>query len=196
MKFKIITFFCLIFFSLTSCKTQELPYHQIPDAPENYEAGNVLSRVIDGLGYRYYWATEGLTEENLNYVPKGDTRSMFGTIEHILALSNGILKTVKNKPIIRSDYQEVLTFDEIRRATLINLKEASDFLRGKDENDLAKMEITFQRGENKSTFPLWNLLNGQLADALYHTGQIVSFRRSAGNPINPEVNVFRGKTGS
>lgn len=196
MKFKIITFLCLIFLAQTSCNSQELPYHQIPDAPENYEAGNVLSRVIDGLGYRYYWATEGLTEENLNYVPKGDTRSMFGTLEHILALSNGILKTVKNKPIIRSDYQEVLTFDEIRRATLINLKEASDFLRGKDENDLAKMEITFQRGENKSTFPLWNLLNGQLADALYHTGQIVSFRRSAGNPINPEVNVFRGKTGS
>lgn len=196
MKFNIITFFCLIFLSQTSCNSQELPYHQIPNAPENYEAGNVLSRVIDGLGYRYYWATEGLTAENLNYVPKGDTRSMFGTLEHVLALSNGILKTVKNKPIIRSDYQEVLTFDEIRRATLINLKEASNFLRGKDENDLAKMEITFQRGENKSTFPLWNLLNGQLADALYHTGQIVSFRRSAGNPINPEVNVFRGKTGS
>jgi len=197
MKLKILIPFVFVIIGLqSSCNSQELPYHQIPDAPENFEAGNVLSRVIDGLGYRYYWATEGLTEENLNYVPKGDTRSMLGTLEHIHGMSNGILKTVKAEPIIRNEDKKAISFEEIRAETLKNLKAASDYVRGKDEDDLAKMEIIFQRGENKRSFPLWNLLNGQLSDCIYHTGQIVSFRRSSGNPINPEVNVFMGKTGS
>ena len=30
-------------------------------------------------------------------------------------------------------------------------------------------------------------------DALYHVGQVVSYRRAAGNPIDPQVNVFLGK---
>ena len=29
-------------------------------------------------------------------------------------------------------------------------------------------------------------------DAIYHTGQIVSFRRTTGNPIDSSVNVFMG----
>ena len=197
MKFYIVISLAFVLIGIqSSCKTQTLPYHQIPEAPTTFESGNVLSRIIDGLGYRYYWATEGLTEEDLNFIPKGDTRSAFGTLEHILALSNGVLKTVKKEPIVRSENKETYTFEEMRAQTLKNLKEASDSVRGKDENELAEMQIVFQRGENKSTFPLWNLLNGQLTDAIYHTGQIVSYRRSSGNPINPEVNVFKGKTGS
>jgi hypothetical protein len=30
--------------------------------------------------------------------------------------------------------------------------------------------------------PFWHLINGPMADALTHTGQISSFRRLAGNP--------------
>jgi len=49
-----------------------LPYHTIPEAPENYTAGTMVSRMIDGLGFRYYWATEGLTPDNLTpyYIPQ------------------------------------------------------------------------------------------------------------------------------
>jgi len=38
------------------------------------------------------------------------------------------------------------------------------------------------------------MMNGPLADAIYHVGQIVVFRRANGNPQNPRVNVFMGKT--
>ena len=61
----------LIMFLLMPLFSQEvgaaLPYHKIPEYPENYGAGNVLSRLIDGLGYRYYWATKDLRVEDLAY---------------------------------------------------------------------------------------------------------------------------------
>jgi hypothetical protein len=51
----------------------------------------------------------------------------------------------------------------------------------------------FSYGGNYAEYPLWNMLNGPLADAIYHTGQIVTFRRTTGNPSNKRVNVFRGR---
>ena len=39
--------------------------------------------------------------------------------------------------------------------------------------------------------PFWHMVNGPLADALTHVGQINTFRRLAGNPC-PEANVFKG----
>jgi len=36
------------------------------------------------------------------------------------------------------------------------------------------------------------LLNGPIADALTHVGQVISFRRTSGNPIPKGVNVFMG----
>jgi hypothetical protein len=39
--------------------------------------------------------------------------------------------------------------------------------------------------------PFWYIINGPLADALTHIGQINSFRRIAGNPA-PKARVFFG----
>ena len=47
--------------------SEDLPYYEIPDYPSAYNASTVVARMIDGLGFRYYWATEGLREEDLNY---------------------------------------------------------------------------------------------------------------------------------
>ena len=44
------------------------------------------------------------------------------------------------------------------------------------------------------TFPFWNMINGPISDAIWHSGQVVANRRASGNPINPKVNVFIGKT--
>ena len=64
----------------------------------------------------------------------------------------------------------------------------------KTDEEIANLKVIFDREERKMSFPLWNLLNGPLSDALYHTGQVVSFRRTTGNPIQKGVNVFLGKT--
>ena len=56
-------------------QNQDLPYYEIPEYPESYTAGTVSARMIDGFGFRYYWATEGLRVEDLKFRPNVDARS-------------------------------------------------------------------------------------------------------------------------
>ncbi|MGA0232790.1 MAG: hypothetical protein ACO3MB_07940, partial [Saprospiraceae bacterium] len=63
-----------------------LPYMEIEDYPSNNNSGAIMQRLTDGLGYRYYWATEGLTAEELNYTADNDSRSIRKTLEHIHSL--------------------------------------------------------------------------------------------------------------
>ncbi len=85
-----------------------------------------------------------------------------------------------------------MDFPTLRKATLENLKTASDLLRS-GKVKLEDCKIVFQHSETKSEYPFWNNLNRPLADALWHTGQVVSFRRSSGNPFSSKVSVFNGK---
>ena len=171
--------------------TSELPYHQIPDAPETFTAAGVTSRMIDGLGYRYYWATEGLRSEDLAYDPGNDGKICSEVLEHIAGLSNFILTAIHKEVNGTRKVPENISWLEQRAYTLNNFKEISDILR--ETGDVSECKIIFKRGEETSEFPFWNLINGPIEDAIYHTGQIVSYRRSSGNPSNPNVNVFRGK---
>lgn len=171
-----------------------LPYHQIPAAPDSYSPGNIAARMVDGLGYRYYWATKDLRPEDLSYKPSEDGKTTEETLEHMLGLSHTVLNTVTRTPNVRPTNRPPMNYEETRKATLENIKKASDHLRAAKDEDIETFEIVFQRGENRSAFPFWNLLNGPLADAIYHTGQIVAFRRASGNPLHPFVNVFIGKT--
>ncbi|MEM9820303.1 MAG: hypothetical protein AAF985_04500 [Bacteroidota bacterium] len=171
-----------------------LPYHQIPEAPDSYSAENIAARMVDGLGYRYYWASKDLRPEDLQYKPSEDGKTTQETLEHLLGLSQTVLNAVTQQANIRPAQRAPMTYEEMRKATLENIKQASDQLRMAQAGAIENFEIVFQRGEKKSTFPFWNILNGPLADAIYHTGQIVAFRRASGNPIHPFVNVFIGKT--
>ena len=173
---------------------ESLPFQEIPDYPEAYTAEAVAARMADGLGFRYYWATEGLREEDLAFRPSEAARTSEETIRHIYGLSVIIVNAVfeKANESGAEDGSE-LTFEQLRRATLNNLKLASDKLRASPEGALNGYEVVFKRGETSRSFPFWNLINGPIADAIWHTGQVVSFRRSSGNPINPKVSVFSGR---
>ncbi len=173
-------------------KKQLLPYHQIPDYPDTYTSGTVAARVVDGLGYRYYWATEGLTEKDLEYQPGNEGRSAGETLDHIFRLSTTILNAAQSVANVRPAPKVELNWQQKRQKTLENFKKASDLF--KTSESLEQHKIIFQRGENTAEFPFWNLLNGPIADAIYHVGQVVSYRRSSGNPVNPFMNVFIGKT--
>ena len=169
----------------------KLPYHQIPDAPETFTAAGVTARMIDGLGYRYYLATEGLRSEDLAYNPGNDGKTCSEVLEHIAGLSNFILTAIHKEVNGTRKVPENMSWLEQRAFTLNNLKEISDILR--ETGDVSECKIIFKREEKTSEFPFWNLINGPIEDAIYHTGQIVSYRRSSGNPSDPNVNVFRGK---
>jgi len=169
---------------------ENLPFYEISNYPESYSQAEIVGRMIDGLGFRYYWATEGLTEKDLNFRLPNDSRSSIEIVVHIYDLSNMILNTALNLPIDMKS-TEGMEFKEIREKTLFNLKEASDiFKRTKNFNDHT---IVFLRNSEKVEYPFWNQLNGPIEDAVWHCGQIVAFRRASGNPISNKISVFTGK---
>ena len=169
---------------------ENLPFYEISNYPESYSEAEIVGRIIDGLGFRYYWATEGLTEEDLNFRLPNDSRSSIETIVHIYDLSNMILNTALNSPVEKKAI-EGMEFKEIREKTLFNLKKASDiFKKTKNFDDYS---IVFLRNSKKVEYPFWNQLNGPIEDAVWHCGQIVAFRRASGNPISKKISVFTGK---
>ena len=186
--------FILMAHSNLQSQEMELPYKEIPPYPTDYASGNLVARMIDGLGYRYYWATEGLTERDLGHTPSEESRSAMETLVHIYVLSQSILKTNQGEPILNLDRKDSHPFSELRKMTLNNFKKARDLVLSKDISDLEQLTIIFEEGGNKSEFPYWNMINGMITDCIHHTGQVVLMRRSSGNPQNPNVNVFLGKT--
>lgn len=178
---KSICILMLLIPSLMITGQEKLPYYEIPDVPENYTAGTVASRMVDGLGFRYYWATEGLRDADLKHKASESSRTSSETVDHLLGLSNFILNSISEKPI-KKDESELL-FEEKRKLTLFNFKKASDIL--KNSTDVSQYDNT--------RFPFWNIINGPISDALWHCGQIVMLRRASGNPFNSKASVFTGK---
>ncbi|WP_245683421.1 hypothetical protein [Pseudotamlana agarivorans] len=183
-KFKLLIILSLIVFTgnaQDNMTSEKLPFYEIPEAPETYTAGTVAARMIDGLGFRYFWSTEGLTEKDLNHKCSESGRTSAETIEHIYGLSkfirNAVLSHDKDLDI------EVIGFEAQRMQTLLNLKLVSDLLR--DTENPINLEET--------EVPFWNIINGPIADATWHCGQIVMLRRASGNPFNSKVSVFAGK---
>ncbi len=183
----------LILFSLTLMSAQDLPYSEIPEYPSEYSSGKVVARMIDGLGFRYYWATEGLTDKDLNYRPTEESRTVLEVLQHIYGMSEMILNAPSATPNIRPADFSKYSFAELRKMTLVNLEKASKIITEKKSDDFNDFQVIFQREEQQSSFPYWNLLNGMLSDCIYHTGQVTMLRRVTGNPINPNVSVFTGK---
>ena len=72
------------------------------------------------------------------------------------------------------------------------MSRVSALLNGQDGEGLEALQARFQLGDEEHTFPFWNTVNGTMSDAIYHVGQVVSFRRASGNPVDPTVQVYLG----
>lgn len=177
----------------TSLRSDSLPYAEIGNLPGELTAANVIRRFIDGLGYRYYWATEGLRTEDLEFKAGEDSRTSLETLIHIQALTETILKFASNEEITSGDDLSPKSWPELRENTLNNIYSSSVKIGALSDAQLSEMQIVFRRGTRLSEFEFWYLLNGQISDAIYHVGQIVANRRASGNPLDANVNVFRGK---
>lgn len=166
-------------------------YKELPQNPPEYTPGTVVARMLDGLGFRYYWATEGLTQTDLDYRPSEDARTLGETIDHIYGLSKTIVNSAKQIPTDYTKAAPEMDFEQQRQATLDNFRNASALF--SQTTDLSRHGIVFKRENGTSEFPFWNHINGPIEDAVWHAGQVVVLRRSSGNPMNPKVNVFSGK---
>ena len=158
-----------------------LPFREIPDYPDTYTTNLVAARMIDGLGFRYYWASEGLRTEDLLYKPSPDAREAQETIDHIYGLS----KFIRNNmlPTNKDTSDNISDFKIKRQQTLMNLKAVSDALKSANQPFDLK----------QTTVPFWNIINGPVEDAVWHCGQVVMMRRASGNPFTSNVSLFSGK---
>lgn len=178
----IIIFLFILTLNAQNTMEDKLPYYEIPEPAENYTAGTIASRMVDGLGFRYYWATEGLRPEDLNYKASETGRTSDEIIDHLFGLSSFILNSISESTEKTKDSKD-MSFDEKRKQTLLNFKNASEILLNTD--DISKYD--------NDRFPFWNIINGPISDALWHCGQVVMLRRASGNPFNSKVSVFSGK---
>lgn len=175
----------------SSLSSDKLPYSEIPPSGEKYTAGNVASRLIDGLGFRFYWATDGLRDEDLVFKPDKETRSTIETLQHIYEMSV-MIKNATTQTLNTADQSPALPFNEMRKKTLENFNVASDILKKSTDEKLTRYTLKFKQGEKLIEYPFWNHINGPISDCLWHTGQVVSFRRLSGNPFSDKVNLLSG----
>ncbi len=96
---KLIFLFALIITQVLIAQTKEnLPYYEIPEYSEEFTAGTMAARMVDALGFRYYWASDSLIEKDLAYKANEVGRSTEETIQHIYDLSKIIVNSTLKHP--------------------------------------------------------------------------------------------------
>jgi len=154
-------------------------YHEIPEYPKEISAKGIIMRLLDGLGFRFYWSTEGLRENDYSFTPGEGCKSIIELMGHIYGLMNWVSKAVTGE-----GYNEPETGKGGRSLIVEMIYNLRNTLGNKSEEDLSKITIEGR--------PFWHIINGPISDALTHVGQINSFRRLSGNCV-PKANVFTGK---
>jgi hypothetical protein len=155
-------------------------FYRIMEYPNNLSGTTVIFRMLDGLGFRFYWATESLRPEDYAFRPAEDVMSVEELMVHIWQLMNwvstGALKT--------KQYKKPKTGPEAREKTLEIIHDIKLAMLAMSDEKLSELTLLGK--------PFWHLINGPFSDALTHIGQINSFRRINGNPC-AEANVFKGE---
>lgn len=168
-------------------------YEGIGDYPENLNAGVALARIVDGLGFRYYWGSKDLTSEDLAYRPSDEARSAMETLSHIHYMVLFMENTVTGNVTTFPEPEGELPFEALRSTTLQRIQNISKQLSNMDAQSISKLEMKIKAGEHDMQAPFWHFLQGPIGDAYYHLGQIVCYRRTTGNPVDPSVQPFQGK---
>lgn len=178
-------------FQMMQGQDKALPFAEIGPYPEDYSAQGVMHQLISGLGYRYYWASEDLRAEDLNYRASEDSRSTREILEHIYGLSATIAATLEGG-VAEAANKDKMTYTFLRAETLTNLERAVVALERVE--DFSGLAVKIVRPDQAYEFEFWHLINGQISDAIWHSGQVVMNRRVSGNPLRLGVNVFLGQT--
>ena len=139
-------------------------------------------RLVDGIGFRYRWATEGLRAEDENFKPGPDSMTTRQLMEHIDGLIGRVCQSFSVLSVAK--LPATPTLEELRMHTLHQILELSVRLASLTEADMTIRTI--------SGVSILYAINGPLADSLTHIGQLNAWRRLNGNP-GPKVNLFLGK---
>ena len=153
-------------------------FNRIPPHPDAVSGTTTLVRLLDGLGFRFRWSTEGLSDEDYSFRPAPDSMSIEELVGHVWGLVNWVSQSVGLDGFERGDDASIT-----RGRVLEIIHALREAFSSMSDGDLK--EITIREK------PFWHIINGPISDALTHVGQINSFRRLAGNPT-PKASVFTG----
>lgn len=153
-------------------------YERLPNAPEEISAANVLMRLVDGLGFRYATATRDLRPDFIHFKACDTAMSVGEVMKHMY----GLIFWVNSSFEIDNPYDKTIeSIEGYRDATLTKIEQLSKHLSKSSEEDLAS--VTLYQKRTDMNLPFWYMINGPIADALTHVGQLNSWRRMADNPV-------------
>lgn len=164
----------------------ELPYFNLPDQPETLSGTNGISRFVDALGFRFRWATEDFTQKEIDFRADPSSMTMMEVITHIHDMMVWVNKSFGGENM---EGQKPVGFEDTRTATLLTISKISNLLKAAKDEDFHKLKVSSRIPADPD---YWFFLNGPIADALTHVGQITTWRRISGNPQPKGVNLFLG----
>ena len=148
-------------------------FKNINSYPQKITVPSSICRMVDGVGFRYYWATNNLNEKTYLFKPGENRWTVRDTISHIWDTSNWIISSLANE-----EYEKPDNSVSLRDSVLQILYKIRSFFAVLNDNDLEEISI--------SKAPFWNLINGPIEDIISHVGAIDNMRRTAGDaPIEP-----------
>lgn len=153
-------------------------YSRYPEVVQVADMRGVLQHLADTIGFRYYWATEGLVEADLPFRPVDGAFTLGEQLAHIRRLVVWAGRAFQGDSGRLRD--EPAPLERLQTDTFSALDELKGVL---DATDIAAVRC-FDK-------PFWYLVHGPLADCLTHIGQVNTYRRLLGKPARP-VNHFFG----
>ena len=163
-------------------------FRSLPPGPEAVTGSAVLVRLVEAIGFRFTWATEGLRESDLSWRPTPETMSIAELAGHVLELVAWVAFSTGAIPVGPQKPESAPPFPEVRQRALEVLALLRARLAGMRDEEISAVRI----GSRAGPVPWPHIVNGPLADALTHIGQINVLRRANGNPA-PKANVFLGR---
>lgn len=163
-----------------------LPFQSLPEVPHELSATNAISRFVDSLGFRYRWATEGFTQNEIDFRANPSSMSMMEVLNHIYDMMLLVNRVFDGEKLNQKRQDD---FESIREQTLLTIQSISDRLKTMHDDEFDKIKGSERTPTNPD---YWFFLNGPIADALTHVGQITTWRRISGNPQPKGVNPFLG----
>lgn len=154
-----------------------IDYSAMPAPPGNASASAVLAHTLDSAGFRYYWATSGVPEAAFSFAPAPDCMTLGELMQHVEQLAAWMHLNLVGTAAATSGNGPEAT----RTSTLQCLAASSAKVRAMSDAELTNVRV---KRPGKEELPVWNLINGPLADFLTHVGQITAWRRIAGSPAS------------
>jgi hypothetical protein len=163
-------------------------FRSLPPGPAAVSGSAVLVRLVEGIGFRFTWATEGLREQDLAFRPTPETMCIAEQTGHVLELVAWVAAATGAITAGSQEPASAPPFPEARQRIMEVLALLRARLAGMTDGEIGAIQI----GSRAGPVPWPHIVNGPLADALTHIGQIAVLRRSCGNPV-PKANVFLGR---